>query len=249
VQHVDPEDLGLMALGEEPDAALAAHLADCGPCLAELEELRSAVRIGRDAASDGSLVQPPAGAWAAIHHELGLRTVSAVLEAQAPPITTSATAPRAVRPLRPRSAPRRRGFAVLALAAAAVLALVAGVLLPRVLAPQRPEVIAQARLAALPGWTGASGSATLERLPDGHRTLRLRLETPAIGRDYREVWLIDPRTKALVSLGIVDRTTGTFAVPNDLDLTSYDLVDVSNERPDGNPAHSGDSIVRGTLNS
>jgi hypothetical protein len=27
----------------------------------------------------------------------------------------------------------------------------------------------------------------------------------AVGNDYREVWLIDPRTKALVSLGVIVR--------------------------------------------
>ena len=32
-------------------------------------------------------------------------------------------------------------------------------------------------------------------------------------------------------------------------LSAYDLVDVSREHPDGNPAHSGTSILRGTLDS
>lgn len=143
----------------------------------------------------------------------------------------------------------RRGGRLALLAAAAVVAVAAGLVLPRVLAPAAPQVIARARLAALPGWSGASGTATLERLPDGHRALQLRLVTPTVGGDYRELWLIDPKTNALVSLGIVDRGSATFAVPNDLDLKAYDLVDVSRERPDGNPAHSGDSIVRGTLSS
>jgi hypothetical protein len=36
-------------------------------------------------------------------------------------------------------------------------------------------------------------------------------------------------------------------VPADVDLRDYVLVDVSQEPLDGNPAHSGDSIVRGQL--
>jgi hypothetical protein len=43
--------------------------------------------------------------------------------------------------------------------------------------------------------------------------------------------------------------SGTFAVPAGLDLDRFRLVDVSDEPRDGNPAHSGDSIVRGALRS
>ncbi len=50
-----------------------------------------------------------------------------------------------------------------------------------------------------------------------------------------------------MSLGVVDGASGTFTVPDGLDLSRYDLVDVSAEPYDGNPAHSGDSIIRGKL--
>lgn len=40
-------------------------------------------------------------------------------------------------------------------------------------------------------------------------------------------------------------TPGTLAGP--LSLADYPIVDVSSEKSGGNPAHSGDSIVRGTL--
>jgi hypothetical protein len=36
-------------------------------------------------------------------------------------------------------------------------------------------------------------------------------------------------------------------VPADLDLSKYKIVDVSVEPYDGNPAHSTDSLVRGSL--
>jgi hypothetical protein len=246
VPHLEPEDLGLLAIGEETDAEQSAHLAGCPACRDELEQLRGAVRIGRVTATEDRLVQPPPRVWSAIHDELGLQGVPRVLEAdRSEPAPPSDPPPPAAIPLRPR---RRRAL-VLGLVAAAVVALVAGLVLPRVLGPAQPQVIAEARLAPLPGWAGATGSAVLERLPDGGRALRLRVTTPGVGHDYRELWLIDPKTNALVSLGVVAGGTGTFAVPDDLDLGAYDLVDVSREHPDGNPAHSGTSILRGTLDS
>ena len=47
--------------------------------------------------------------------------------------------------------------------------------------------------------------------------------------------------------GVLDGTDGVFAVPDDVDLAEYPLVDVSQEPFDDDPEHSGDSIVRGPL--
>jgi hypothetical protein len=250
VPHLEPEDLGLLALGEPTDPDQAAHLAACPGCSDELEQLRSTVRIGRVTGAEDRLQQPAPRVWTAIHDELGLGSMPRTLGpvGQAPPpsgASDSAPSPARVVPL----APRRPRLVLLGLAAAAAVALVAGLVLPRVLAPAPPQVLAAARLAPLPGWAGASGTAMLERRPDGHRALTVRLTTPQVGHDYRELWLIDPRTNALVSLGVVDGPDGTYAVPDDLDVGAYDLVDVSRERPDGNPAHSGKSILRGSLDS
>ena len=65
--------------------------------------------------------------------------------------------------------------------------------------------------------------------------------------DYREVWLIREDGQALISLGVLDDASGTFRVPDGVDLDEYRLVDISFEPVDGDPAHSGDSIVRGEL--
>ena len=73
-------------------------------------------------------------------------------------------------------------------------------------------------------------------LPDG-------LPAPA---GFYEVWLIDPDVEGMVSLGPA-RSDGTYAVPSDLDVTAFPIVDVSVEPPDGNPTHSGVSVLRGTL--
>ena len=60
-------------------------------------------------------------------------------------------------------------------------------------------------------------------------------------------WYITADASALVSLGILEGSEGVFDVPDDVDLADYVLVDISQEPEDGDPAHSGDSIVRGEL--
>ena len=73
------------------------------------------------------------------------------------------------------------------------------------------------------------------------------LEAPDPGDGFREAWLINAAGEQLVSLGVVDGSSGRFVIPAGLDLADYRLVDVSEEPFDGDPAHSGDSIVRGQL--
>jgi anti-sigma-K factor RskA len=63
----------------------------------------------------------------------------------------------------------------------------------------------------------------------------------------REVWLLRADASGLVSLGLLDGATGRFSIPAGIDLAEFPVVDVSAEPADGNPGHSGDSIVRGTL--
>jgi len=146
---------------------------------------------------------------------------------------------------------RRRPW-VGALAAAASLALVAaaGSAIWLTFQPaEQPTVLASATLDAFPNWADSTGEAKLERLPDGTRVIDVNFDAPATAGGYREVWLITSDATALVSLGIVEGTSGQFTVPDGLDLDSYDLVDISEEQFDGDPAHSGDSIVRGQLSN
>jgi len=113
----------------------------------------------------------------------------------------------------------------------------------------RPTVVtvAVATLDALPDHPGVTGTADVEADRDGARTLVVTLDGVPTSGSFREVWLIRSDTTALISLGILTSGRGTFAIPDDVDLRQYDLVDISAEPLDGNPAHSGDSIVRGTL--
>ncbi len=70
---------------------------------------------------------------------------------------------------------------------------------------------------------------------------------PADG--HFEVWLIRSGSSTqMVSLGILPAgDVAHFTVPSTLLADGYTLVDVSDEPDDGEPAHSGDSVLRGDL--
>lgn len=236
MSHVDPEALALLALGESATDpgdgihAAEAHLADCPECRESLAQLVAVTRIGRESLSLAPLTAPAPEVWSRIAAELGLHR--------------GATAPR---PTAVAGARWRRALPLLAAAAAVVLVAGAGVTAWRLLRPVPPTVVATATLDPFPDWTAASGTAVVERLPGGERVVRISLDSPAQGGDYREAWLITEDSSALLSLGVVDSATATLIIPSGVDLSLYDLVDVSSESYDGNPAHSGDSIVRGRL--
>ncbi|POH69241.1 MULTISPECIES: anti-sigma factor domain-containing protein [Cryobacterium] len=144
---------------------------------------------------------------------------------------------------------RRRVWLPVAAAACAVGivgGIVGGVWWQSTREPAAETVLAQAQLDALPGWT-ASGSASVEESADGRREVVVDLADDAGNEGLREVWLLTADATGLVSVGLLDGATGRFSLPADLDLAEFPVVDVSAEPADGNPAHSGDSIVRGTL--
>ena len=113
-------------------------------------------------------------------------------------------------------------------------------------------MLAEAELDPLPEWAGSTGDARVEEAKGGGRDLVVTTSGGARAGGYREVWLISRDLisrdlTALVSLGVLEGNTGTFAIPAGVDLADYPIVDVSQEPLDGNPAHSGDSILRGTV--
>ena len=77
-------------------------------------------------------------------------------------------------------------------------------------------------------------------------SLQLRLATTGIESTdgFTEVWLINPDVTELISLGPI-RTDGVYDLPPGLDPTAFPIMDVSSEQFDGNPQHSGDSVLRG----
>ncbi len=231
MRHIDPDVLALLALGEHVgDRVDGDHLAECGACRAELENLTHAADVGRSTLEAGEMLEPHPRVWSAITAELG---TSVPTQAVAPVVTLR----------------RRRWVAPLLASAAAVVVLGGAGVAWQALQPVPATVLASATLEAFPQWPGAAGSAVVEESADGGRIVDISLEAPLIAEGYREVWLISSDTLELVSLGAVRGETGTFTIPDGLDLSRYDLVDISEEPFDGDPTHSGDSIVRGQLSS
>jgi anti-sigma-K factor RskA len=80
-------------------------------------------------------------------------------------------------------------------------------------------------------------------------TLRVRVTglAPSAGRDFYELWLMDG-TDRLVSIGsfrVPSSGSAEVAVPLPVPVRDFRFIDVSREPEDGNPAHSGDSVLRG----
>lgn len=257
MSHLDDDQIALIAMGEPVDSeADATHLAECTACAAEVAEMSRVALVARSSVADGDLETPPTGVWSRIHGELHLSDAVAddpaspsaeVPAVHTPPTSANVPAQETGR-LRPRTRRRSRATIwVLAASLAVIVAIGAGVWIARTLAPTS-AVIASAELVAFPDHPDAVGQAEVDADDDGRRTLTVRLEgDQLVDGDYREVWLIRDDGKALISLGVLDDESGTFRVPDGVDLDEYRLVDISFEPVDGDPAHSGDSIVRGEL--
>ncbi len=233
--HVDDDVLALLALGE-PAGSMSdlAHVEECEVCADELTALRDVVGLARSAGADAPLVAPAPEVWDRIADELRLTPHE---EPAAPVVSLDAR----------RARPRAGRW----IAAAAAVGLVVGGGGAWWIAnqPDAVTVLATAILDPLPGWD-ASGSATVETTADGTRVLVVDLADHTPTDDgFREVWLLKPDVSGLVSVGTLTGSSGRFDLPAGLDLSQYSVVDVSEEQFDGNPAHSGDSIVRGPLDA
>lgn len=239
MQHCDPDVLALRALGEHAGTdADEAHLAECEQCRHELVQLRSVVTTGRQIAAEDQPQPPPVHVWAAVSAELGF-------SGPARPEIPALPARRAVR-LGSVISLRRRAAVLVAAAVAGLGVGVAGTLAVLNAASEpAPAVIAQADLAPLPGWTAQGTAQIIES--EGRRILHVTLADGQVPTGYREVWLLDAGAQRLVSLGVLAGDEGEFPLPDGLDLGEFPVVDVSQEPYDGDPAHSGDSLVRGQL--
>lgn len=240
--HCDPELLALRALGEAVDAPSdEAHLAGCSSCQVELDQLKAVVTTGRTVTVQDTPQPPPPAIWDRIAAELELAGPAAA----AAPVRPQAElpAPRQGR----RAGGRSRALLALAAAAAGVLAGVTSTLAVTRDGPDAPDerLVARAALEPLPAQS-AAGDARLVS-SEGQRRLAVTVQGLAPYSGYYEVWLLDRTAKRLVSLGVLAGSDGSFPIPADLDVAAYPLVDISREPLDGNPAHSSDSVARGTL--
>lgn len=245
--HCDPDTLALKSLGEPvgtPDED--AHLAQCEECQAELSALSTVVTIARDG-GPLELAEPSPAVWDRIRTELDLADAAAP-ESGTPAADDTEGAP-VVSLAEHRE--RRARPATWLLAAAGIGGIVVGGLGAAALVTSSESastatVAASVDLAPLPTWD-ASGSAELAVTDDGQQVLTVSVDAESGADGYREVWLIDSNVEGMVSLGILDGSTGEFVVPDGVDVSEYPIVDISQEPFDGDPTHSGDSIVRGQI--
>jgi Anti-sigma-K factor rskA. len=229
MRHTDPDTLALLALGEEvADSEYRDHIAECAECASELAKFTRAAQVGRSTLESGELLEPAPRVWDRITEELGI--------GQEPTAEVVELAPR-----------RRRWIPLVAVAASVALIASVGVAIWQSAQPSPPTVLATATLEAFPDWPDATGRAVVEEQADGTRVVHINFDAPSLDDEYTEVWLISSDATRLVSLGIADGETATLPIPDGIDLSTYDLVDVSAEPLDGDPTHSGNSIVRGQL--
>jgi anti-sigma-K factor RskA len=240
--HLDPDRLADRALGtDEPLAAAEEkHLDSCAECRDELAELSRIAELGRNPEHVAPQLVPTEAMWQSIQVQLASQAPAAT-EAAAEPAPSSRTVTEL-----PRRTPRPRSW--LLVAAAAVVGLIIGVGVTTVAVRDRVEVTSSAALEALPGQTG---QGTAELVSDrGGPELRVQIDAPPTPDRYREVWLINTDGQRMYTLGVLpDDGRASYPLPPELagQLQGFTIVDVSIEPYDGNPAHSRQSQVRGSL--
>lgn len=263
-QHCDPDVLALAALdASELSAADRAHLTICGQCTHDLADYQLTVATGRDA-QDITLVQPPTSVWRSIEAAMAddaentLRASPPEPEAgrgQGEGATITALPER--RPSGTSSTPSRLSRWLPVGVAAASGLVIGGLLMGAFGVDQEeqlpaPQIVAEAQLAALPDGpvdTVGSGTAKFEKDNNGNDILVVDttgLEQPD---GFYQVWLLNPKTSGLVSLGTVGSGAQqvTFPVPPGIDPDTFSVVDISDEPLDGDPNHSKVSVLRGEL--
>lgn len=257
--HPEYDQLISLAFGETDDAA-AGHLTGCDPCRAELATLRQVAAVGAETQPLHDLPTPPARIWDGIHAAVTTTATPDAPAGQAGPIDLAAERaartrtgdpartrdPGAAAPIDLAAERTRRRWPRWATAAAASIAAVAVALaVALTIARPRDQILATAALTAY-GTTPPAAHGDAEVLADGQLRLHAADLPPIPG--YYQVWLIDPTTLDMFPLGVLGRdTTAQLPLPTDIDLATYSLIDVSAEQYDNNPAHSGDSLLRGEL--
>lgn len=244
--HADIDTLAVVALGEPIPADVAEHLRECAHCRAELAALTSVADTAR-AAGPEPLTRPPAEVWNSI--ALGVDDVvpppAAVWDSIAAGTHDDerATPTPVVGPAEARRPSGRVLVAVSALLGAA--AGVAGTLLWPDPPPTSDRVVV-ARAELEPLAETPAGRAQVTEDAQG-RQLAVELDADLREPGYLEVWLLTEDAQGLVPVGTLRGSESVLALPEGIDLGEFPVVDVSIEPFDGDPGHSGQSVVRGRL--
>ena len=177
MEHLDAEDLSLLALGEDAGSDVHwNHLGICSDCSEQLAGLRHTVNVATTELP-GDLEAPGSHNWTAIHQALGLAPEVAADPLGPPP---AALGPR--NPGRPTSLPRYRQWIapvaaglLIGAAGAWTVAGISGPTQPPVAVPTPlPVVLTETPLQPLGNYP-EGGDALVERFSDGMRQLVIRL--------------------------------------------------------------------------
>ncbi|GGL87596.1 MULTISPECIES: anti-sigma factor [Micromonospora] len=262
--HLEHDRLVFLALGESgSDQGEATHLDTCAHCRGELETLRHVAGLATATQPLRDLPAPPEHLWQGIRAEIeAAQELSSPTEARELPSRAEArelpslTAVRGGQQTAPTSRRhqvdrRRRRLTRWALTAAtataaAVLGVVGTLAVVRSTEPAQEQVVlASAPLSAY-GPTPPEARGEARVLDDGRLHLHVANLPEVPG--YYEVWLINPVNGEMFSVGVLGAGSDVLLpLPAKVDLRAYNVVDVSAEQFDNDPAHSGDSLLRGTL--
>lgn len=191
----------------------------------DFAELKRLAQSLSDADFDRSI--PPASMWAEIEQTLK---------------------PEMIRVEKTRDRKFGGGFSARLLAAAAVLVTAIIVVSALGNSDDGPRLVAQADLVTdtLPVVTSAEAGVNLVQTGDGYALDIDLTAVPAAADGELELWIINDGVDDMHSLGIVT-SSGRFALPDGVEPSDFPIVDISVEPFDGNPAHSGQSTLRGRL--
>ncbi|MCG5443157.1 anti-sigma factor [Micromonospora sp. NIE79] len=275
MQHLDHDRLVFLALGEsEADDGESTHLGTCALCRAEVATLRQVAGLGTETQGLADLPDPPEHVWQGIEAQVRAAEAGPLLTEtrrhrvpeQADTTTAEQTdtttaeqtfgtaAESTVTRLDPARRSRRgRGWsgwvatAVTAAAAAAVGVVgTVSVLRPDDPTPTPPPVVVASAPLAAYGETSPTATGDARVFRDGQLHLHVA-NLPSVP-GYYEVWLINPTTMEMFSVGTLGGgSDALLPLPPNVDLKSYSVVDVSAEQYDNNSRHSGDSLLRGSL--
>jgi len=207
----------------------------------DLAELRA---IGRRVGDEPvGWEDPPPDLWDRIAAEAGIDEAGIDATASDPAASDAPSEPFDDRVV---AMPDRSPTRWILAAAAAVLVVVGVVGLAVTRGDDAGTPLASSTLDALDlAPAGASGSAELVEV-DGRMRLLVDVEGLDEADGFHEVWVIDEAVAQLISLGPL-RDDGTYELPAGIDPEAFPIVDVSIEPLDGDPTHSGQSVLRGQL--